>query len=388
MRKGAKKILICRFGGIGDSVILNIVARELKKKYKHCRIHFAVRSEIASLFTKDKTFDKILPTKRFPPTNIDCIQRDNGWVALESVKHNYDLVFDLKFSIERNSPEIWMHLAATDGHWRQSMSSNFVQWIDMSLAWCKIDPTTVTDKVPGFVLTDDERTWAKDRIMKKPGERVVGIHLHASSLARTWYKERELPDRLRVLYPDTKVVFFDDSRKHWLVSDKVGTKDIDTSGENGLRESAALVSQMDLLISADSGYSHIAAALDTPTLTIYTTVPSWTREMYYPNSHAIQSKLPCSPCFTLGGWCELVEKRAYDQFTAREKQIVELEKEGVALPEAARRLKTQPGALIAESQALKQKRHGLCAIEPDCMREISPEMIAERAKEILDGLEA
>jgi len=384
MRKGAKKILIVRYGGIGDSVIMNINARELKKKYKHCRIHFAVRSEIADLFVKDKTFDKILPVKRFPPTNIDCIQRDNGWVSLESIKGNYDLVFDLKFSIERNSPELWMHLAPTDGPWRESMSSNYTHWVDMALGWCHIDPTTVEDKVPGFVLTDEEREWAKERIAKKPGERVVGIHLHASSLARTWYRETELPDRLRVLDPNIKVLFFDDSRKHWIITDKVGRKDVDTSGEHGLRESAALVSHMDILISADSGYSHIAAALGTPTLTIYTTVPGWTRERDYPNSHAIQSKLPCSPCFTLGGWCGLSEKRAINQLSAREKQIAELEREKVPIQDAARRLKTQPGALLAESQALKQKRHGLCAVEPDCMKEISPEMIAEKAKEILD----
>ena len=104
MRKKAEKFLIIRFGGIGDSLMLTPIVKELKRKHKGCKVHFAVRAEIAELFQHDKLFDKILPVRRMPPTGLDCVHRDHGWISLECIKKNYTQVYDFKFSIELNSP--------------------------------------------------------------------------------------------------------------------------------------------------------------------------------------------------------------------------------------------------------------------------------------------
>jgi ADP-heptose:LPS heptosyltransferase len=384
-RKGkAPKCLICRFGGIGDSIApITVLAREWKRRNPGGKVHFAVRAEIASLFDHEKLFDKILPIKRMEPTKLDCIHRDGGWISLECIKDKYDIVFDLKYSVELNSP--YQELAQRDGPWRTSMNSNFTNWVELTLAWANIDPTTVEDFKPSYVATNEELAWAAKRVPEKKGQPVIGIHLQASSLARTWYRADELPDRLRTLMPDARILFFEEATKHWILSEKVGGKRIDVSGDDGLRKSAALLTRMDLFICADSGYSHIAAALDCPTLTIYTTVPGWTREKYYEHATPIQSKLSCSPCFTLEGWCPRQAQRAKEQLTKREQRILEYEGRPNFTPQqAAKEEKMPPQAFMALFAATKQKLQSMCTVEPDCMKEITPEMVAERAEELLN----
>ncbi len=387
MRKKADKLLICRFGGIGDSLMLTPVVKEWKRKHKGGKVHFAVRAEIAELFMHDKLFDKILPVKRMPPSNLDCIHRDHGWIALECIKKNYTDVYDFKYSIELNSP--WQQLAERDGPWRLSMNSNFTHWLELSFGWANIDWRKILDRdgeaafLPQYVPTRDEQDWAKERIPDKAGP-VIGIQLRASSLARTWYRAEELPAKLRVLIPDARILYFEHDSLTWILTEKVGSKRIEVKGEGGLRKSAALVERMDLLITADSGYSHIAAALGTPTLTIYTTVPGWTREKYYPKSHAIQSKLSCSPCFTLEGWCPKQQRRAMESLPAREKRILAYHNQHIPAQAAAKEEKMPPEAFMAAYAGINQKLKAMCAVEPDCMRALPPEVIAARAKEVLD----
>lgn len=388
MRKKAEKFLIIRFGGIGDSLMLTPIVKELKRKHKGCKVHFAVRAEIAELFEHDKLFDKILPVRRMPPKGLDCVHRDHGWISLECIKKNYTQVYDFKFSIELNSP--WKELAERDGPWRQSMNSNFTHWLELSFGWVNMNWRDVLARdgeeafLPQYIVTAEEREWAKERIPDKDGP-VIGIQLRASSLARTWYRAEELPDKLRVLIPDARILYFDHDRLTWILTEKVGTKHIEVKGEGGLRKSAALVERMDLLISADSGYSHVAAALGTPTLTVYTTVPGWTREKYYPKSHAIQSSLACSPCFTLGGWCPKSQFRAMEALPEREKRVLAYGNQHVPPQIAAKEEKMPPEAFMALYAGIQQKLKAMCAVEPDCMREISPELIAARAEEILHG---
>ena len=388
MQKKAVKILVCRFGGIGDSLELTPVSRELKRRHKGCKVHFAVRAEIAELFIHDKLFDKVLPVRRMPPSGLDCVHRDNGWISLECIKKNYAQVYDFKYSVELNSP--WQQLAQRDGPWRMSMNSNFTHWLELSFGWVNIDWRKVWDRggdaafLPQYVPTAEEQEWAKERIPDKDGP-VVGIQLRASSLARTWYRSEELPAKLRVLIPNARILYFEHDSLTWILTEKVGSKRIEVKGDGGLRKSAALVERMDLLIAADSGYSHIAAALGTPTLTVYTTVPGWTREKYYPHSHAIQSKLSCSPCFTLAGWCPKQQFRAMEALPEREKRILAYGNQKTPPQVAAKEEKMPVQAFMAAHAGIQQKVKAMCAVEPDCMREVSPEMIAERAAEVLNA---
>jgi heptosyltransferase-2 len=88
------------------------------------------------------------------------------------------------------------------------------------------------------------------------------------------------------------------------------------SSQNGIAEMIALLSQIDLLISNDTGAAHISAALNRPTLVIFgSTSPLWTPPQGE-KVKMIYNPSPCSPCFTKK--CGLDRKRCMENISVNE----------------------------------------------------------------------
>jgi heptosyltransferase-1 len=64
-----------------------------------------------------------------------------------------------------------------------------------------------------------------------------------------------------------------------------------------LRDLVALLSRMDVVVGGDTGPVHIAAALGTPTVSLYRGSGADRSAPRGENHASIQSPLPCSPCF-------------------------------------------------------------------------------------------
>jgi ADP-heptose:LPS heptosyltransferase len=63
------------------------------------------------------------------------------------------------------------------------------------------------------------------------------------------------------------------------------------------RQFAALLNQMDLLISNDTGPVHLACALNRPVVAIYaSTDPALCGPHLAPRAHAISRRATCDPC--------------------------------------------------------------------------------------------
>lgn len=71
---------------------------------------------------------------------------------------------------------------------------------------------------------------------------------------------------------------------------------IDLTGKTDIAEAAAMLSQVDLLISNDTGLAHLAPAAGTRTIVIFgPTNPNTTRP-FSPNAEVVQKEVECSPC--------------------------------------------------------------------------------------------
>lgn len=370
------KVLVVRYGGIGDSVILTPVLKQLSKKFK---VHFAVPEKQTTLFRNLNFIEKIIPLYRIQGSGEDFFRIKNGLGTIARIKPDYDLVLDYRFSIEGNS--MYRQLAEYDkplyGDWLSHQNSNYQNWIDISLGWANIDPQTVTDdeKRPIYKPEQKEIEWAKATIGDNKG-RVIGIQLYASSLCRSFYHPQELPKKILEL-KDTginSVFIFDGESWHKMI--KLGNKKIVLpKWIDPYRASAALISQFDRFVTADTGMSHIAEAVGTDSIVIYTTVPAWTRQKYYKHNTPIQANVKCSPCFTLGYSCPLNKARAIKQLSKREQFVKKYSDEGISLQEAAQKLNTTTDGLQQEFNSINQKIEALSKIEPDCVKDITADKI-------------
>lgn len=377
-----RKWLMCRFGGIGDLMFITGVANIVKETYPEDVIHLAVReAEQVSVVNNLPFIDKVYEIRRFPHPMLgsNCVKCGDGWETLEGIKERYDMPIDFVNSIENNT----MHrqMIPKLGEWVQSQNSNYVNAYDMALGWCNIDPEKVdpSKKRPVYIVTEKEREWAQKIIGNLP-KPVIGVHMFASSRARSYFNPKPLLDEILEAYSEGTVVFW--TGDTWMAVRKGGASEL--SKKPSLRQSAALVEQMNALVCADSGLSHIAEGMGKDSVTIYSTVPAWTRNKYYLNAHDVQIDIKCGPCFTLHANCPVNRTRAQESLSDREQQIIQLANSGQPPEMVATHLNTTPDKLLQEFQAIQAKVDGVASVIPDCIASITPDMIVEKLDKIIN----
>lgn len=387
-RKGSDvpdKWLMLRFGGIGDTMCVTTAARGVKQIYPNDEIHIGVRTkeQVAILKNQKDLFKKVIELDRLPHPiqGMNVHKVKDGWESIEQLKAKggYTVVMDFVNCIENNT--VHPELVPKYGEWCASMNSNFVNWTDIHLGWCRIDPTKVDpeNKRPSYKVEQDERKWAK-LVLKKFPKPWIGMNFFASSRARTLF---DISAQINYATEQiTGATFFIWDQTQWQVVRKGGQQPLGVKTD--LRKSAALVEQFDVFVGADSGLSHIAEAVNTRNVAIYTTVPAWTRNQYYKYSHDIDVQLSCSPCFTLHSHCPINRRRAQESLSERERSVVQLSQSGQPIQIAASHLNTTPDKLSQEFQAIQAKMDSLASVIPDCIASVTPDLVTEKILEALD----
>ncbi len=382
----ADKWLLVRFGGIGDAMCCVTAARGIKEIYPEDTIEIAVRTKEQVSLLKNQTdlFSRVIEMDRLPHPiqgqNVHKIK--DGWESIETLKTQggYTVVIDFLNCIENNT--VHPEMVEKYGEWCQSMNSNFINWTDLHLGWCRLDPNKVPPdkKRPSYKVELSERKWAK-KVLKGLPRPLIRVNFFASSRARTLFDIQTTINYALEQIPGATFLVWDNTQ--WVVIRKGGSKPL---GETTtLRQSAAMIEQFDCLIEADSGLSHIAEAVGTHNVAIYTTVPAWTRNLYYKYSHDIDIEPSCSPCFTLHSLCPINRRRAQESLSDRETSVMTLASQNLPIQQASIQLNTSPDKLTQEFQAIQAKMDGLASVVPDCIASVTPDLIVEKIQEALDA---
>jgi ADP-heptose:LPS heptosyltransferase len=119
-----------------------------------------------------------------------------------------------------------------------------------------------------------------------------------------WQNYAQLIIEMSRAYPATFLLLGDrhdrQVEKIYRQTSEVGVRAINLQGQTTLRELAALISRLDLLITNDSSPLHIGTALKTPLLALFGPTAAEALFLPGPNRLAIQSPAPCSPCYPFG----------------------------------------------------------------------------------------
>ena len=225
------KILITRYGGIGDTLILQPVARTLKRAYPGATIHFAMATDLnddldyRDLFIGHPSIDVLHAMRRDPigqDVPMQLIEMEDGeWITTATAYKRFDLVFDFINSVENNTQN--GHLSAKMGNYMLQQNSNYQNWIDLSLGWANVDPATVPNryKRPEYFYWEHEQDWAEKMLMpslKGEGEPIV-FHGGSSSLPRTFFKDQQFLKALGKMGP---VLWWNNEAQAWyLIKDNL-----------------------------------------------------------------------------------------------------------------------------------------------------------------------
>jgi ADP-heptose:LPS heptosyltransferase len=124
-----------------------------------------------------------------------------------------------------------------------------------------------------FPVTPDERQRAARLIGDADGRSVVGVHVGASVPERRWPPEAfaTVIDALAAQF-DCRFVLTGSAAERSLtaqVSALARTPVIDLAGMTTLGEFGAVIAGLDLLLTNDTGASHVAAAMHTPSVVLF-----------------------------------------------------------------------------------------------------------------------
>lgn len=149
-------------------------------------------------------------------------------------------------------------------------------------------------------VTSDERRAAADRFALV-GSPLVAVHASGGRAIKQWDPERfgELAGRLARARGGTIVLTGTDGDRPLLapiLRAVPAAQAVDLAGKLDLPALAAVLEQVDVLVSGDTGPMHIAAAVGTPVVAIFGPSNPARYAPQDPMHRVVRIDLPCSPC--------------------------------------------------------------------------------------------
>ncbi len=252
----ARRVLVIRNMGLGDILMLTPALQALHQQWQ-------VEVEVA-------TYARYVP----------LLWGSLGIVATHALGTDYqaqrfDAAIDLNWAVE----------SGTEVHKRPRQD-----------LFAKLLHVRLNQRQPVYHVADSERRWACQQLAQWSSP-MVGIQVHASCRQRT-YPAIHIRRLTEMLQATGYTVAFLGER--WAGSTPRAV--VDLTGSLSLRQAAALIEQMSVMICPDSGLLHLAVAVGTPTVGLFGPIPPELRTVGYPHCQAVtvSGACPHQPCFDSG----------------------------------------------------------------------------------------
>jgi len=255
-----KALLLIRHGGIGDILLLTPLMRDLKKRFPTLSISLAAFQEWHS-FLRFRYVNKVLSSR----------------TALAHTDE-FDFTIDLAGAVENNPNADQLHM------------------VDCYADWLGIEAPS--DRNPDVFVSESARAWADKQLVDVPREKIIAVHLAASSSARSW-PFRHCKQLIKKL----------NEKGYTCVALEKHLKDvpdcINLTGKTTPAQAAAIIERSSCLVGPDSGFIQVASALGVPAVGLYGPFPARLRVTHESGFIALETDLPCAPCFTHRDDCRL-----------------------------------------------------------------------------------
>ena len=287
----ASRILVIRYGRLGDLVLLIPALRALRQRFPSAHISALVDQRYAAVPEMCSAVDRVIASDRIG-------MRDSPWwsgalsalrSAQELRKARYDLVIDFHGFRETNLLA-WYSRAP----WRIGLERNEPSYLPFCF---NLDPVPedqnlhVADRFDSLVealgvspgprdirleVPSENRTRA-ERLLREKGMNgfscLIGMNLGASAADKMWPAARfaALADKLADRF-DLGVVLLCGPGEEALLrqaESSLRTDRFALAGQLGLKDLAAVIGRCHLLVSNDSGPMHFGPALGVPTLGLF-----------------------------------------------------------------------------------------------------------------------
>lgn len=288
MPKEPKNILVIRLDHIGDLISSTPVFKIIKEAYPNSKITALVNKRNIDIVKNNPFIDEIMTYNApwFDRRSKRLIKfREYFRLAMVLKKQNYDLGLDLRGDIRHI---LLMRMAGvcykvgygiTGGGFLLDKEINYraeANEVDHNIDILKEIGIKINDARPDFFTSKKHDECAQGLLSDrglKTGDFIISIHPGAGYPSKRWTSSKwaQLIDKLSSELDAKAVVVGAEKERSLLVNIRKTAKTEFWSvvGQTSLGELAALSKKSSLFIGTDSGPSHIAAAVNTPSLILY-----------------------------------------------------------------------------------------------------------------------
>jgi len=289
MNSQIKKILILRFGAIGDVVHSSELFRSIKRKHAYCEIHYVCFKTPALNIEHDPDLEKvwILESKDYKHLYS---------LAKKLKKEKFDLFLNLQPSIRTKffgivlgakktilyNKDFGLH--AVENFWKTGQKAFGGLELSESLK---------------LYIKEDTKNKIEGMLNKKTPVVAFNMGVSSTRQGRRWpLSHWETLARL-VLDNTHAQIVLTGSKEDRVFTDpmlKISDRIRSFCGEVNIFENTVLLSLCDVVVSGDTGPLHIASAVSPFSIGLYGAAPVSRTGPYGKNSIALQANMACVPC--------------------------------------------------------------------------------------------
>ncbi len=315
LKEAPRRVLFLKFGGIGEAILARSIAEHLRARHPQMRIDMLVDARTREIMTCESDSRVFSYDPRADGTAA-------AWGILRAVRAaRYDAAIDFEQVSLLTSGFLYVSGIpvrvgfGSPADRRRAFFSHPVElregepmWRGMVALARIIDPglplELATTRLPiGCAAVARAEQWWRQNVGGGAG-RVVAMHLGVGPRARyrLWPVERfaALASMLKEKGSDLTVVVTGEPPERPLMdtfTSLYGGRTADATNLTSVQETAALVGRCDLVISADTGIMHLAAAMGAPTVGIFgPNTPKCWAPVGSRATFVYATKVPCSPC--------------------------------------------------------------------------------------------
>lgn len=268
-----QRLLIIRFSSLGDIVLTEPIVRALHYAYPHAELHFLTKLQHQHLLALVPGLDRIHAWQGESPdamlSDLKSLRFD-GVIDLHSNLRSHYVTRTLGVPVHRTRKEWFRRVAAVRLKSLGSAPAHAVDRYAAALTPLQLrlpDPRSPRLTIPA----EYERWWTRERVVRKlTGKYMIfaagAAHATKQAPPELWQRIHASISRAFDLIP---VLLGAPSERSLLdaFADSLGTAVVIT--EPHICNAAAVLKSAEFVISNDSGIAHLAAALDTPTLSLF-----------------------------------------------------------------------------------------------------------------------
>ncbi len=306
------KILVIRYRFIGDTILTVPFLRNLHRYYPQAKIDVLVGPQSGEVLKECPYIRQVIEfdTTRFHKYDQGAGQTKSFFYYVKELrKNNYDKVFVLKRSV---SSALLAYLTGAKerigygGGIKSLLLTTSVPWdkhkheVESTLDVLRLANIPIVDNYLEAWHTPEEMSAARAHLPQTDKPYVL-IHAAAAHPDKM-YPSNHWASIVATLNKDHGLTaVFSGAPSDYDLNQEIinlsGVNGINLAGKLSLRQSMALYKLMQLAICVDSGPSHLAAAVGTPTLAIFgPTDPERWRPFGPQHAAIFDSSLSCRPC--------------------------------------------------------------------------------------------